>query len=173
MMDSSHVSSDSGPSKALFDLHRARLGEHMSTTFANIANLILMSGLLVTSCGDRPIEPEQAATIRILGGDERLPASATGIWVREDGFQGSTQHIRFDGPVDDTRQFAENLLHKKLHQGEDADALKCCEQLDWWIKSAPPETYTADSVIDGRSFTAAMVINGNRARLWVQVAEMT
>ncbi len=145
----------------------------MSTTLANAANLILMSGLLVTSCGDRPIAPEQAATIRILDGDERLPASASNIWVREDGVRDSTQHIRFDGPADDTRRFAENLLNKKLHQGEDADVLDCCKQLDWWIKSAPPETYTADSVIGGRAFTVAMIVNGNRARLWLQVAEMT
>ncbi|MFA6113445.1 MAG: hypothetical protein WC729_05620 [Sphingomonas sp.] len=142
----------------------------MSTTLGNIAYAILMAGSLMTSCSEKPLTPEKAAAIRIAAGGERLPASASNIWFREVHRKGAMQNVRFDGPLDETRQFAEGLLKKELRVDKTPLAQYCCQDLDWWIKSAPPGAFVGNSDINGRSVQAVMTVESSgRARLWVKI----
>ena len=139
----------------------------------NVAKITLLSlACLLSSCGDRPLTSLEAAKIQIVAGGERLPFSASNVWFHEDQYMDTIQDIRFDGPVKATREFAEDLLQKKLSQDETPRVANCCNDLDWWIKSAPRDAYAGDSYIGGRSVEAVMIVRGNRARLWVHIFVM-
>jgi len=120
---------------------------------------------------DRVLTPTQAASFDLLVPGRRLPSSASNVHVYTKHFQDTVLYVRFNAPVGEARDFAQNLIGRPL--ARDGYVNMTGPDADWWIspdilqKSERGE----DSIIDGDGLPAvsvAILPSGSTATVWIK-----
>lgn len=132
-----------------------------------VASLVLTSACSFDEPPGAPVPQELVGSVRLLGLDARLPASATDVWAHEASFLDAYQMLRFDAPLTDARAFARSLLGRDTVRGENPRIQAFGQDFPWWIHNYP-DGAEGGSISEGRTTVKIILVpRGSQACVWM------